>query len=121
MDDHTHKINDQLSFFYYSVLPPSLFTFSVYQIFPKEFKNVDLKEYLMRYRVRVFAPVVIYGILTQIEVLDFDRNGVVSSLVGMLVPILCLIVIATKRYWILEAFSVIFFLSLMFLYLPFAI
>lgn len=111
MNKNTHhysNIVDPLTFLYYGVFPPSLFTFITYQIFPKEFEGIDLKVYLMRYRSRVIVPLIIYITVNLIEL----TGGIdLGTVIGAFVTAFAASVVVFERYWLLEAFVIIFLIG----------
>ncbi len=113
--DHYQNMVDEKTFLLYAVFPPSLFTIIVYQMFPKEFKQVDLKEYLMKYRNRIIIPLIVYMIftLTQFSGSIFDSG----TIIGMVLIFFASSVIVFQRYWLLETFSVVFLVAMIQFYI----
>ncbi|NQZ75405.1 MAG: hypothetical protein HRT61_04730 [Ekhidna sp.] len=109
ISNHYQFIVDPKTFLWYGVFPPALFTFIVYQLFPKEFKDVDLKLYLMKYRARIIIPLLVFILLTLLQfagsVMDF------GSILGMLIAAFGIIVIILNKNWLLEIFAVLFLLA----------
>ncbi|WP_462252489.1 hypothetical protein [Ekhidna sp.] len=108
--NHYDKIVDASTFLFYAVFPPGLFTFIVYQIFPREFKNVDLREYLMTYINRVILPLNIYIIFTLFQFAGSITDP--GAIVGIVIILFATSVSVFKRYWLLEVYSVLFLLSM---------
>jgi hypothetical protein len=57
---HYEHVSGPFMFLLHVVIPPSIFTFMTYQIFPDEFSGVIQKDYLIKYRKHIFIPWVIY-------------------------------------------------------------
>lgn len=59
-------MNTNVNFLLLSILPPSLFATISYQLFPKSFKNVNLREYILENKYIIFVPFLIYALLISI-------------------------------------------------------
>ncbi len=58
--EHYEDIEGPLMFLIHVVVPPSIFTFMTFQMFPNEFSGMIQKNYLLKYRRNIFIPWVIY-------------------------------------------------------------
>ncbi|MFY0689302.1 MAG: hypothetical protein JXQ90_19180 [Cyclobacteriaceae bacterium] len=103
------------NFLLLGVLPPTLFAFCSYQIFPHRLDDVDLKEFLLKNRWKIFLPGLLYGIyFTAYKALQtFDKMILIAS--GVIV--LAIIAVASRKYWVLEAFSILVALFAIYIYL----
>lgn len=54
--EHYEDVTNPLMFLLVVVVPPSLFTFMTYQMFPNEHNSKNLKEYLIEHRKKIFIP-----------------------------------------------------------------
>lgn len=58
--EHYENIVGPLMFLLHVVIPPSIFTFMTFQMFPVKFSQMVQKDYLIKYRKNIFIPWVIY-------------------------------------------------------------
>lgn len=58
--EHYENIAGPLMFLIHVVVPPSIFTFMTFQMFPNEFSEMIQKDYLIKYRRNIFIPWVVY-------------------------------------------------------------
>jgi uncharacterized membrane protein YhdT len=110
MDRHYQLMDSPKSFLFYAVLPPALFTFIVYQMFPREFKDVDLKEYILHYRARVIIPLIIY---IAFNLFQFSNSLLdAGTVLGIIVISFSVSVVLIKKKWLFETFTIIFAIAL---------
>ena len=62
-ENHYAGMNEPLAFLIYLVIPPSLFTFSSYQMFPKKISNTDFREYLYTNSRIIILPLLVFGVI----------------------------------------------------------
>lgn len=58
--EHYENIEGPFMFLLHVVIPPSIFTFMTFQMFPNEFSGMIQKDYLIKYRKNIFIPWVVY-------------------------------------------------------------
>jgi hypothetical protein len=98
------------NFLLIGVLPPTLFAFCSYQLFPHETKGVDLKEFFFINRWKIFLPGIVYAVhFTSLKALEssFLDPRLIASYIIISVGTLVLVI---QKYWLLEVVSVLLFL-----------
>lgn len=79
---HYEGVDTPLMFLLIVVIPPSLFTFMTYQMFPQIFIGTNIRDYLIEHRNKIFIPWAIYLILQLILLNDLRINPItLASLV----------------------------------------
>lgn len=97
--EHYEAVTNPLMFLLVVVVPPSLFTFMTYQMFPDEHSKTNLKEYLVAHRQKIFIPWVAF-MAFEISVLsDFQINPYTIGTFFLLI-ITGFIVKSHKMIWI---------------------
>jgi len=106
-------------FLIYLVLPPALWAFLIYLIFPKDNFEVDLDELLVRYRFEIFLIVLYPVVLTvnhNLRGTGYDLSNLLSWLPHATIMLLLLLFALTKRvgfalvYSILSITALIYFM-----------
>lgn len=77
LPEHYEGVDSPLKFLLITVMPPSLFTFMTYQIFPAQFTGTNLKEYLIIHRNRIFIPWAIYLTLQLLLLSELKLNPII--------------------------------------------
>jgi hypothetical protein len=113
--DRDQMMRTPINFLLLGVLPPTLFAFCSYQIFPHRLDGVDLKEFLLTNRWKIFLPGILYGIyFTVFKALQtFDKMIFIAGAV----LVLSIIALSSRKYWVLEVFSVLLALFAIYIYI----
>ena len=108
-----------LNFLLLGVIPPTIFSFISYQLFPHA-GNVNLKTFLMESRRKVLAPMIIF--FSFFTGYIFIINGwTMEVILGMFLLLLAIAVFFYRKYWVLEVFTVSLFVFTLWLYLGYYI
>ena len=98
------------SFLVHAVLPPVLFTFMTYQMFPSELKNIDLKEFLHSKIPNIFIPLLVFMIYNAIQLGTPELTSAFIIFYGLIGLLTLAILIRKKR--IIESFVMASFISI---------
>lgn len=98
LPEHYEAVTNPLMFLLVVVVPPSLFTFMTYQMFPDEYSKTNLKEYLIIHRKKIFIPWTTF-LVFQVCVLS-DKIGPLEIGVFVLLIITVFIVKSHRVIWI---------------------
>lgn len=103
--EHYEKISGPIMFFIMIALPPSIFTFMTYQVFPRDFSNVDQEEYLLKYRKHIFIPWAIY-LIYNVSVLS---NNLLhpSTVFTFAIIILIGFIIKFPKFFLIKIFVIV--------------
>ena len=96
---HYEDVTNPLMFLLVVVVPPSLFTFMTYQMFPNEHNRKNLKEYLIEHRKKIFIPWTVF-LVYEISVLsDVKMSPYTIGALILLINTL-LIIKSPKMFWV---------------------
>jgi len=113
--DHYTGLTRPLPFLIFGVLPPALFTFLSFQMFPNKLKATDLKQFVMENRWKIFLPGIAFGLYFT---LYMSRDELApASYIAFTLLMLASLAIALKKYWLIEAMIISFFLFMMYVYI----
>jgi hypothetical protein len=96
---HYDDVTNPLMFLLVIVVPPSLFTFMTYQMFPNEHSNRNLREYLVDHRKKIFIPWTLFMIY-EISVLSELRMSPYTIGAASILVITIFMIKSPKMIWI---------------------
>ena len=97
--EHYEEVTNPLMFLLVVVIPPSLFTFMTYQMFPSEHNSKNLKEYLIEHRKKIFIPWTTFMVY-EIAVLSDIKMSLYTIGAFILLIDTLLIIKSPKMIWI---------------------
>jgi hypothetical protein len=97
--EHYEDVTNPLMFLLVVVVPPSLFTFMTYQMFPNEHNSRNLKEYLVDHRKKIFIPWTAFMVY-EISVLSDLKMSPYTIGAFILLIITVFIIKSSKIIWI---------------------
>ncbi len=97
--EHYEDVTSPLMFLLVVVVPPSLFTFMTYQMFPNEHNSINLKEYLIGHRKKIFIPWTAFMVY-EISVLSDVKINPYTIGAFVLLIITLIIIKSPKMIWI---------------------
>jgi hypothetical protein len=119
LPDHYEGVNSPLMFLFIVVIPPSIFTFMTYKMFPRHFVNTNLKEYLIIHRNRIFIPWAIYLTLQLLLLSELVLNPI--TLVSFVLLISTGFIIRSGKLMWIKIFLIVHTFLMLFVYLRFYI
>ncbi len=96
---HYEDVTSPLMFLLVVVVPPSLFTFMTYQMFPNEHSSRNLKEYLVDHRKKIFIPWTVFMVY-EISVLSDVKMSPYTIGAVVLLIITVFIIKSPKMIWV---------------------
>ena len=113
--DQFAGIEHWMPFLTHAVLPPAIFTFISYQMFPKKLNGVNLKQFVMDNRWKIFLPAFAFGVYYSFYMLH--REGLSSTIyIAFIFLTLGISAIASKKSWLIETTIMFLFLFVAYLY-----
>ena len=113
--EHYAGINGPFDFFLTVVLPPSIFTFVTFQMFPSTFSGIVQKEYLLNNRRSIFIPWAFY-LSYNVAVLS-DNLLHPATFFTLLILVLTGLIFKFKRMLLVNIFLIIHSLMLLYVYM----
>lgn len=102
---HYANVAGPFMFFVNVVLPPAIFTFMTYQVFPGDFSQVKQENYLIKHRKLIFIPWAIYLIYNVAVLSDkLIHPTTISAFITLV--IIGFIIKSTKIVWI-KVFAIV--------------
>ncbi|MEP2026764.1 MAG: hypothetical protein ABJH98_05935 [Reichenbachiella sp.] len=97
--EHYEAVTNPLMFLLVVVVPPSLFTFMTYQMFPNEHSNKNLKAYLIDHRKKIFIPWTAFMVYEIAVLSDVNMSPYIIGAASLLV-ITIFMIKSPKMIWI---------------------
>lgn len=116
-EDHYSDMNEPLYFLIYLVVPPALFTFSSYQMFPKKITNTDYKDFLFKNSIIIILPLLAFGVIFT-SYMSRNADGLsLRAIIAYSILTIGLVTIFFKNQIILKIMIVVALLFIIYLYL----
>lgn len=109
---HIDQITNGISFMVYIIVLPGALYFSVHQIFPNYYENVDFRAFFKENRPYFLYPYIIYMVTQGAENFFLDKTHWGLYAPHFIVPFLLIPAIHSKKLWPVEIISVIGFIYL---------
>jgi hypothetical protein len=97
--EHYEDVTNPLLFLLVVVVPPSVFTFMTYQMFPSKHSSSSLKEYILAHRKKIFIPWTAFMVY-EISVLSDLKMSPYTIGAFILLIITVFIIKSSKMIWI---------------------
>lgn len=108
-------MNRSAAFLLLGVLPPTIFSFISYQLFPHK-TDVDLKVFLMESKMKILVPAFIfYSFFTAFMIFRYGWHT--SNILAVVIQLFGFGVLFNKKYWVFEVYIVLLFVFTLWLYL----